>query len=69
MRQNIEKKNLAFNWSKRGRVKRNFFYARFHYPYDRLNRPIASRKLDFFLSFQEEKKFFLILSYSSAAEI
>lgn len=65
MRQSVEKK---FNLSKRGGGG-DFFYTRFHYPYDRLNRPIASRKLRLFLSFQEEKKFLLVLSYPSATEI
>lgn len=46
----------------------NFFYTRFYYPYDRLNRPIVSRKLDFFFPFRKIKSSFS-LSYLSATEV
>jgi len=63
------KKNIQFPICQFAKKKReNFFCARFYYPYDRLNRPIASRKLDFFFPSRKIKSSFL-LSYLSAAKV
>lgn len=70
MRQNVEKKNLVPNLlKKRRRRKRLLLHEIPLFLRLRLNRPIVSRKLDFFLSFQKEKKFRLVLPYLSATEI
>lgn len=65
----LSKKNIQFPICQFAKKKReNFFCARFYYPYDRLNRPIASRKLDFFFPSRKIKSSFL-LSYLSAAKV
>lgn len=67
MRQWLSKKKYSVSQFAK-KKKENFFCARFYYPYDRLNRPIASRKLDFFFPSRKIKSSFL-LSYLSATKV